>query len=227
MGRHEMAKEDAQQLSSNPKFGRLTRNLAKEWTADLQLVVGEFDKAKATYTELRKNAFRRAIQRRLDVKLIASESPEIAQSIVQFLSFSRTRERATHQIETLYRKSPRNLMVVYLRARHLLSRNQPIVGARQLATIQTQISQTSLKLEIERLLAATSFNQHCYEQASKRYGALVERFGNALTAGEREHFSTWSKRSQFFAQSSRLKGLSCPLEIDNLGKPPHDGDNWE
>ena len=179
------------------------------------------------YTALTAKSFDRNVKRRLDVKIVATKRPQLADSLIKLLSFSANQQRARDRIEDLYRMHSQEPIVIYLKARHLFNQGRRLRAASLLTNLDAQTLPPSVWLEVSRLKASLSFKSHCYQLAKKGFEQYVTEFGEQLTAGERENFNEWRRRSEFFSRSETLKHLACPLEIDNLYIHPHDDEKRE
>ena len=209
-------------LSTHPKIGQLSRNLATEWLADLDVLSGHFASAQETYRTLLEEAFSQARVRRLEIKSLATKRPSSAQGIIKLLSFSKDRIAAKHAIQTLHRSFPDDKNIQYLRARQLFSAKQDLSAYRMLDGLRTSSFTKALELEIERLIATIEFRNQCFDAAQQTYADLIKTFEPLLTQGEVEHLHTWLRRSDFFSKTKHLEAFSCPLEIDNHSRPHHD-----
>ncbi|MGB0647377.1 MAG: hypothetical protein ACPGQS_09405, partial [Bradymonadia bacterium] len=216
------ARAEAERLSTHSAIGQMSRNLAREWLADLDVLSGHFDSAQETYRTLLEEAFNQSRIRRLEIKLTSTTRPKSAKGIIKFLSFSKDRIAAKHSIQTLQRSFPDDENIQYLRARQLFSAKQDLSAYRMLIELRAVSLSNSLKLEIERLLSTIQFRNQCYDAAARTYADLMKTFEPLLTQGEVEHLQTWRRRARFFAKTKHLEAFSCPLEIDNHSKPHHD-----
>ena len=174
-----------------------------------------------------KNSFDRGVRRRLAVKHASMDRSQMAKPIIELLSFSQHTQQARHRLEGLFRRYSKDPIIGYLKARHLFNHGHLLRSATLFATLRASELPKSVQLELSRIRARLAFNGHCYHLASVGFARHLSQFGDQLTAGERSQFEEWKRRSQFFAQSKRLSGLTCPLEIDNLYIDPHDDENQE
>lgn len=226
-GQLEAALQMARDIGQDEQVSKLTRNIGQEWEADINVLKGDLITAQSAYETLGTSSFDRNVKRRIDVKSAAMKQPELAKDVVKLLSFSQDAQQARDRLQSLFRTHPQNPIIGYLKARHHLNRSQREYAARLLAELKVEKLPQTVQMEISRLRAHLAFEGHCFHLAETGFAHHVKLYGSMLTAGERDRFDEWRRRSGFFARSKALKHLSCPLEIDNLYIRPHDDGHQE
>ena len=221
LGREAEARRTAEGLSEDAKAGAQGRARAREWLADLDAMAGR-PEAEARYDAALTDSFDRAVRRRLWVKRQALSQTETVRRLV-LTHLTRPADGASMgaRVDQIVTAAPDWAVGHYLRGRVRLSDTPPTTGLQALVHARRGPLSEDVRVETERLMAATLFKMGCYAAAGLEFAALAE--DPRWDRGERTNLKRWARRGQFFAKQAREEPEACNSLIDIITRPPEDG----
>lgn len=198
-----IAVEHARVILDDKKAGAVARNRAREWLADLAAAEGKGDPAE--YSALLKDAFNRALIRRLAVKQAALAHPAGA-PVIAMLTAPQGTPKATIEgyVAAIRTQAPDWPVGRYLSARRHLAEGARAAGEADLrAALAGDLPHPALRFEARRLLARSAFDAGRYAEAAAAFEALAARTDLDVQSGERDALLRWARRSRFFGDVDR------------------------